>query len=207
MTPDDFVEIAEETGLIVPIGKWVLDEACKIARQWAIELGYPLRISVNVSARQFDRGVLAEQVNSALSVSGLAPDNLELELTESYVMREPEEAAKVLCKLKDQGVRLALDDFGTGYANLKTLSILPFDTIKIDRGFLKAIPAHREGGAIVLSIIDLAKRLGISVVGEGVETIMQHDFLKNNGCPLGQGYLYAKPLTLKECSEQLGVRV
>lgn len=207
MTPDDFVEIAEETGLIVPIGKWVLDEACKVARQWAIELGYPLRISVNVSARQFERGVLEDQVNSALSISGLPPDNLELELTESYVMREPEEAAKILSKLKDQGVRLALDDFGTGYANLRTLSILPFDTIKIDRGFLKAIPAHREGGAIVLSIIDLAKRLGITVVGEGVETIMQHDFLKNNGCSLGQGYLYAKPLTLKECGQQLGVRV
>jgi EAL domain-containing protein (putative c-di-GMP-specific phosphodiesterase class I) len=188
--------VAEETGFIVPIGQWVLLQACLQMQRWN-ELHSPtnpLSISVNLSGRQFTHSNLLEQITQILDATGLDPRLLKLEITESVVMESVENAAGTLEKLRALGVELSIDDFGTGYSSLSYLHRLPIDTLKIDRSFVSRMAENNENKEIVRTIIMLAKTLGMDVVAEGVETNEQAELLRELGCQCIQGYLVAKPL-------------
>ena len=193
--PLSFIPLAEETGLIVPLGRWVLETACRQAREWRDSRpGAPqLMMSVNLSARQFGQPDLVEQVVAILAETGLDPTTLELEITESVVMDQSEVGIRTLHRLRDMGVRLVLDDFGTGYSSLAYLKHLPLDTIKIDRTFVAGLDGEADR-SIVEAVIALAHGLRISVVAEGIETEGQFEILRAMGCDTGQGYLFARPL-------------
>ena len=191
--PGDFIPLAEETGLIVPIGQWVLNTACQQVHRWQQE-GVALRVAVNLSARQFRDDELVETVQQALASSGLPPRLLKLEITESTVMQNAEQAARTLGELKALGVSLSVDDFGTGYSSLAYLRRFPIDQLKIDRSFVQDIIVHPDSAAIVRGIIGLASNLRMQTVGEGVETEAQRDFLRAAGCDLMQGFLFSRPL-------------
>ena len=192
--PDDFIPYAEETGAILPIGRWVLLEACEAAKQLQTE-GLPhLKECVNLSARQFDDPDLIEHIKEALATSGLAPHWLELEITESMLMRDMPYAIETLNKIKVMGISLAIDDFGTGYSSLSHLKKMPVDLLKVDRSFLHDIPKDKDNIAITSTIIAMAKRLGLSVVAEGVETKEQMHFLQAIDCSLMQGFLFSRPI-------------
>ena len=193
VTPGDFIPLAEETGLIVPIGEWVLKAACARARQWQEE-GFDLRVSVNLSARQFAERTLVDEVAGALRASGLAPQALELEVTETVVMANPAQAAQTLEELKGLRVGLSLDDFGIGYSSLSYLKMFPFDALKIDRAFVGGIPSDREDVAIAEAVIYLAHALGMHAVAEGVETEEQAAWLARFGCEELQGDLLARAM-------------
>jgi diguanylate cyclase (GGDEF)-like protein/PAS domain S-box-containing protein len=197
VSPAEFIPVAEETGLIVPIGQWVLEQACKQARIWDHDLPdrMPLCISVNLSARQFQHPELVADIRAALERAGLSPHRLTLEITESAVMQDADAAVATLRALKSIGVRVAIDDFGTGYSSLSYLKLLPVDTLKIDRSFVNGLGQDEQDEAIVRSIVALARALSLSVTGEGIETPAQHDHLRSLGCDRGQGYLFARPLT------------
>jgi diguanylate cyclase (GGDEF)-like protein len=197
VTPGEFIPLAEETGLIVPIGEWVLKAACARARQWKEE-GFELRVSVNLSARQFAEKTLVEDVARALHASGLAPEALELEITETVVMQNPAQAAQTLEELKGLRIGLSLDDFGIGYSSLSYLKMFPFDALKIDRAFVAGIPADREDVAIAEAVIYLAHALKMRAVAEGVETEEQAQWLSKFGCEELQGELLAKPMPGEE---------
>ena len=194
ISPLDFIPLAEETGLIVPIGQWVLRTACQQVRQWQ-KAGVALRVAVNLSARQFRDDQLVHIVQQALEESGLPPRLLKLEITESTVMQNAEQAARTLAELKALGVSLSVDDFGTGYSSLAYLRRFPIDQLKIDRSFVQDIMLHPDSAAIVRSIIGLARNLRMQTVGEGVETVEQREFLRIAGCDLMQGYLFSRPLS------------
>ena len=197
ISPADFIPLAEETGLIVAIGEWVLQTACRQARRWQ-QTGRELRVAVNLSARQFRDRNLTEIVRRCLADSGLPPRLLKLEITESAVMENAEEAAGVLAELKALGVGLSVDDFGTGYSSLAYLRRFPIDQLKIDRSFVQDVTRHPDSAAIVQSIIGLARSLRLQTVAEGVETSEQRDFLREAGCDLMQGYLFSRPLPPEE---------
>jgi EAL domain-containing protein (putative c-di-GMP-specific phosphodiesterase class I)/GAF domain-containing protein len=188
----DFIEVAETSGLIVRLGRWVLLEACALAMRWpaGADGQIPL-LRVNVSARQFEEPSLIADVLNALGETGLPPERLCLELTETLLLREPAKVARGLARLRAHGVRVALDDFGTGYCSLGYLKHLPIDTIKIDRGFTAGLPHDRADLAIVKALVGLAENLGVDVVGEGVETQAQADCLRECGVVAVQGYLYS----------------
>lgn len=194
--PDSFIAVAEETGFIVPIGQWVLLQACLQTQRWNEKhsSSSPLSISVNLSARQFTHSNLLEQITQILEVTGLDPRLLKLEITESVVMDSVETAAGTLEKLRAIGVELSIDDFGTGYSSLSYLHRLPIDTLKIDRSFVSHMAQNNENKEIVRTIIMLAKTLGLGVIAEGVETKEQLDLLRELGCQCVQGYLVSKPL-------------
>jgi len=191
--PSQFIPIAEDTGLILSIGEWVLRSACLQARKWQ-KMGLPLVISVNLSANQFQQQNLVSIVESALKNSGMMPSLLELEITESMSMKNPEDTLKTLTSLKDLGVRIAIDDFGTGYSSLSYLKRFPIDTLKIDRSFLMDIPDNPRDAEIVKAIIAMAHSLSLSVIAEGVETELQAQYLIENGCAKMQGYLFSPPV-------------
>ncbi len=192
--PGRFIPVAEESGMIEAIDMWVLREACAQAAAWQAE-GLPaVRVSVNLSARQFQQAGLARRVRSVLEETGLAPRHLELEITEGMVMRDIEAAQAVLRSLKDIGVALAIDDFGTGYSSLAYLKRFPIDVIKIDRSFITDVTADASDAAITRAIIALAQGLGLVSVAEGVETEGQLAFLRANGCDEIQGYYFSRPL-------------
>ena len=193
VSPAEFVPLAEETGLIVPIGEWVLRHACQDAQIWR-EHGYPLRVAVNLSPRQFHQKDLVPMVLSVLEDTGLPPSSLELEVTEGIVMDDVEEAIHTLNVLREKGIHFAIDDFGTGYSSLQYLSQLPLDTLKIDRAFIKNLPDNKEDAAITLATLSMAHSLGLKVVAEGVETVAQLDFLRQSSCEQLQGYLFSKPV-------------
>ncbi|HVY06635.1 MAG TPA: EAL domain-containing protein [Burkholderiales bacterium] len=196
MPPGDFISIAEETGMIVPIGDWVLMEACKQGELLRKAGHIDLRVAVNLSVRQlYDEG-LATRVAEVLRKTGFPAANLELEITESMVMHDAEEAIKVLQSLRDTGVRIAIDDFGTGYSSLAYLKRFPIDSLKIDRSFIRDLPDDRDDASITRSIIAMAHNMKLEVVAEGVETTPQLDFLDAYGCDEIQGYLYSEPLGL-----------
>ena len=196
--PDKFIPLAEENGLITAIDTWVLAAACRQMRAWqdaGIELDF---IAVNVSSRLFSRGELEDQVRRALSESGLPAGCLELEVTESAVMHDPEAAVELLRRLNNLGVRLSIDDFGTGYSSLLRLKRLPVHKLKIDQGFVAGLPEDEDDAAITRAIIALSHSLGLAVVAEGIESPEQAALLARYGCGLGQGYWFGRPLPAKE---------
>ena len=192
--PSAFIPVAEETGLIIGIGQWVLEEACRQARAW--QLGYagefPLMLSVNLSARQFRHDALVREIKTTLHDSVMAPSSLTLEITESDLMQDPAGTIAKLTALKDIGVKLAIDDFGTGYSSLNYLKQFPVDILKIDRSFVQGIERDPHDKAIAQSVVALAEAFGLSVIGEGVETEAQSLQLQAIGCSRGQGYLFSR---------------
>ena len=192
--PAQFIPLAEETGLIVPIGNWVLNTACMQNVAWQQEGLPPLRMAVNLSARQFVDENLLIDIAEALKKSGMPANLLELELTESMVMQHAERAGKVLAAIKQLGVRVAIDDFGVGYSSLANLKRFPIDTLKVDRSFIRDIPLDIEDKAITQAIIAMGKSLNLTVVAEGVETLEQETFLRDQGCDETQGYYFSRPI-------------
>ncbi len=194
--PSEFIPIAEETDIILPLGRWVLREACRQMAEWQrnFKVDPQLRVSVNVSFRQLSDTNLVAEVRNALAETGLRPESLKLELTESSIMSNTEMAIDVLRQLKETGVGLEIDDFGTGYSSLSYLNRLPFDTVKIDRSFIKDLHEKAESTEIVRTILDLARSMNMNVVAEGIETTDQMDTLTSLGCDYGQGYYFSKPI-------------
>jgi EAL domain-containing protein (putative c-di-GMP-specific phosphodiesterase class I) len=193
LLPDAFVPIAEECGLILPIGQWVLLEACRQSRAWSASGFGVMPVAVNVSAVEFLGKDFLSGVRAVLIATGMEPQNLELELTESVLMQDAESAVVTLLALKAMGVRLAIDDFGTGYSSFTYLRRFPVDTLKIDQSFVQEITAP-EGTTIVSAMISIGKSLNQRVIAEGVETRPQLDFLQRNGCGEGQGYYFSHPV-------------
>jgi len=203
ISPVEFIPLAEETGLIVPLGEWVLRTACIQNKAWQDAGNKPLRMSVNLSSRQFDQEGLIEAVSNALRDSGFDPRYLELEITESTIMKNPEKAATTLQKLKDMGICLSIDDFGTGYSSLGNLRRFPLDTLKIDRSFVINITTDSDDAAITTAIIAMAHSLKLRVIAEGVEAEEQQTFLRNLGCHEMQGFLFSQPIPVNEFFELL----
>ena len=193
IAPDVFIPIAEDNGLIVPIGRWVLDQACAQGAAWRRQ-GHGLNISINVSARQLERAEFVEEVRLALGDSGLEPAALTLEITETVLMRKPDATAHLLAELKGLGVRIAVDDFGTGYSSLAYLRQFPVDSLKIDRTFITGLALSSEARALTHTLIQLGKALGLQTHAEGVEHHSQVRELQREGCDLAQGFLFARPL-------------
>jgi len=202
VAPGEFIGLAEETGLIVPIGRWVLRTACAQNAAWIRAGVTPVSIAVNLSARQFATDSLVDDVELALRESGMPAHLLELEITEGMVITNPERALRLLTKIKTMGVRLAIDDFGTGYSSLAQLKHFPIDTLKVDRSFIRDIPNDNEDRAITEAIIAMGKSLGLNVVAEGVETARQLDFLRHKDCDEMQGFYFSKPVA-PDALEQL----
>jgi EAL domain-containing protein (putative c-di-GMP-specific phosphodiesterase class I) len=198
VTPDEFIPVAEETGLIVSIGEWILDTACKEAAGWNKLVADPVHVGVNLSSIQFLQGDLIKSVESALAHSGLPASLLDLELTESILVANPEETIETLDRLKTAGASVSIDDFGTGYSSLSYLKRLPVDELKIDKAFVLNMTEDKDDEVIVRSTIDLAHNLGLMVVAEGVESAEHVERLKALGCDLGQGYYFAKPIPITE---------
>jgi len=195
IAPVEFIPIAEATGLIVPLGRWVLREACRQAVEWSSgEHARPVKMAVNVSVRQFDRADLAEVVAGILAETGMPAEQLCLEMTESVLMTDTDGNLEQLVRLKALGVTLAIDDFGTGYSSLAYLRRFPVDTLKIDRSFVQGVDLNAQDTAIVRAVISVAKSLNLSVTAEGIETDAQLSQLQHLGCDRGQGYLFARPL-------------
>jgi diguanylate cyclase (GGDEF)-like protein len=201
--PLDFISLAEETGLIVPIGEWVLATACARTKAWQDQGLTNLSVAVNLSARQFADSTLLPKLTRIIQASGLDPSSLELEITESAVMSQGESAVAVLEKLKSIGVQIALDDFGTGYSSLAYLKRFPIDTLKVDRSFIRDIPAASYDMKITRAIIAMAHSLKLKVVAEGVETADQLKFLRTQCCDAVQGYFLYRPLPEDEVTRAL----
>lgn len=201
--PMEFIPLAEETGLIVPLGEWVLRTACARNRSWQ-EAGFrPLRVGVNLSARQFQQRFLSESMVQVLSEAGLDPQWLELELTESSLVKDAVRAIETLGSLRELGVKIAVDDFGTGYSSLSYLIDLPIDTLKIDRSFVRDATTHPRRAALLKGIVTLAHDLRLSVTAEGVETAEQRDMLCRLGCDEIQGFLFNRPVPADEFEAML----
>ena len=196
--PDEFIPCAEETGLIIPIGSWVLAEACHQVKYWNQRFGTRLKVAVNLSARQFNVKTLLGDILEVLKEKILLSDFLELEITESILMDDVEEAIRLMTSIRENGISIAIDDFGTGYSSLSYLKRFPITTLKIDKSFVCNLTEDSEDASIVASTITLAKSLGLDVVAEGVETAEQLQFLKDNECDYVQGYHIAKPMPAEE---------
>jgi PAS domain S-box-containing protein len=211
ISPGEFITTAEETGLIIPIGLWVLGQACERAHSWNSDLSRPtpLTICVNISARQFAQPDLVSQIRQALQQSALNPAHLKLEITESLAMSDAERTETILRQLKGLGIGLSIDDFGTGYSSLSYLRRFPVNTLKIDQSFISGIGNDTESGEIVRTIVTLAHNLGLDVVAEGVETAEHAAALKNFGCQFAQGYYFYKPMdqdAVEELIEKQGIQ-
>jgi diguanylate cyclase (GGDEF)-like protein/PAS domain S-box-containing protein len=202
LPPSEFIGIAEESGLIVPLGQYVLEQSCQQLARWqqAFPSVPPLQVSVNLSPRQFDDPNLVDDVAAALANAGISAGSLKLEVTEGLIMRDTEKSIETLRRLKDFGVTIAVDDFGTGYSSLSYLRRLPLDVLKIDRSFVQGIGKSTEDDAIVRAIISMAQSLGLSVTAEGIETNEQARLLREWSCQTGQGYLFSRPLPAEEFS-------
>lgn len=192
--PDQFVPVAEETGLIVELGKWVLHEACRSAAQWNARGGSHHTVAINLSARQFQTRGLVQLVEKTLGETGCLPEWLEFEITESLLLEEDDSVTRILSTFKDMGISIAIDDFGTGYSALSYLTRFPIDTLKIDRSFVQKVATDRRHAELVKAILSISRCLGHRVVAEGVETVEQAAFLAMHGCEVAQGFLYSKPL-------------
>ena len=206
VSPVRFIPIAEDNGQIVPMGAWVLQEACKQAMQWQAHMppgATPQRVAVNLSLRQFSDPHLLQHVRCALEVSGLNPTQLEMEITESTAMLDLQHTLDLLKQLKALGLKLAIDDFGTGYSSLAYLKRFPLDVLKVDQSFVRQLCTNREDQAIAGAVINLAHSLGLDVIAEGVETEAQHNLLRDMGCDQIQGYLHGKPMPADEVAQWL----
>ncbi|MDH3664470.1 MAG: GGDEF domain-containing phosphodiesterase, partial [Alphaproteobacteria bacterium] len=199
VAPSDFVPFAEEIGLIVPIGDWVLTRACLDAASWSV----PVSVAVNLSPAQFKNGHLTASVIEALDTAGLKPSRLELEITESVLLQNTEHTIEVLRELRELGVRISMDDFGTGYSPLSYIRRFPFDKIKIDQAFVSDLDNDADAIAIIRAIADLGGSLGIRTTGEGVETEEQLRTLRRQGCTEVQGYLFSPPRPAADIEELL----
>jgi EAL domain-containing protein (putative c-di-GMP-specific phosphodiesterase class I) len=200
--PGDFIPLAEETGLIIPLGEWVLRTACAHAVKWS----EPVNVAVNLSAAQFKGRNLVQLALGALSSSGLSPDRLDLEITESVLLQDEANTLATLHQLRSLGVRISMDDFGTGYSSLAYLRSFPFDRIKIDRSFLSDMPQRNDSHAIIRAVCALARSLKISTVIEGIETEEQRDMARAEGCDEAQGFLFSKPVQERAVEEFLAER-
>ena len=205
IAPGNFIPLAEETGLIIPIGRWVLEEAC---RQGALlhqqfPLPVPLTMSVNLSVKQLQSETIVDHVRIALETSGLPPERLVLEITESVMMADTDLAVRRLLELKSLGVLLAMDDFGTGYSSLSYLSRFPVDILKMDRSFLTS--GETDSG-LAAAIVAIGKSLNLQVIAEGIELADQMASMRELGCELGQGFLFARPMSRKALFEYLGAQ-
>lgn len=198
VAPTEFIPLAEETGLIIPIGEWVIRQACEHASAWA----FPIPVAVNVSAKQLASGKLINTVASALASSGLQPDRLEMEITESVLMSDVKSCVVTLHALRDLGIRISMDDFGTGYSSLSYLQSFPFHTIKIDQSFIRSIDSEKSEG-IIRAITAIGKHLGMTTIAEGVETAAQLDQVTESGCGSAQGYLFSRPVPADEVAAML----
>jgi diguanylate cyclase (GGDEF)-like protein len=195
LAPDSFIPVAEDRGLIIPLGAAVLDIACRHLTEWSVEEAQStLTIAINVSSRQFEPGNLIDLVTRTLDAGGIQPDRLLLELTETAIIDLRPRTVNQLEQLRDMGVQVGLDDFGTGYASLTHLRKLPLTFIKIDRSFVQGLGANEDDDRIVAAVVDLASNLGLRSIGEGVETVQQLERLREHGCDQAQGYLFARPL-------------
>jgi len=193
LPPADFILLAEETGLIIPLGRWVLHMACAQAKKWH-QAGFPgFRVAVNVSPRQLQQGNLCETVVQTLNETELEPDCLELELTETSMMQNAESEIEILASLRKMGLKIAIDDFGTGYSSLGYLKNLPIDSVKLDQSFVKGATTDPDDAALVMAVVTLAHNLRLKVIAEGIETEDQLKFLRLLRCDRGQGYLFGKP--------------
>ena len=203
LPPSEFLAAAEECGLMLPLGQWVLTQACADAANWQklVPGAAPLPLHINISGRQFSQGDLAESLAQAMAAAGVAPGSVLVEITESELMHDPRTAARRLWQLRENGVRVALDDFGTGYSSLFSLQQYPIDALKVDMRFVAGMEQGRQSLRIVQAIVSLASGLGMGVVAEGVETAAQREQLLALGCTLGQGHIFARPLPLAEVLE------
>lgn len=199
IAPGDFIPLAEETGLIASLGRWVLQHACTEAAKWPDHI----RVAVNLSPVQFRSGNLAQQVIAALDASGLSPNRLELEITESVLLQDNDATLTTLHQLRSMGIRIALDDFGTGYSSLSYLRRFPFDKIKVDQLFVRDLPDEGDAAVIVESIVRLGASLRMTTTAEGVETEEQLVRLRAAGCTQAQGFFFAKPKPAQELSYSL----
>ena len=198
ISPDTFIPMAENNGAIVPIGEWVLFDACKQAVLWQEAYKIPFRIGVNVSARQFKDAALVDVIDRVLAETGIAPEDLEIEVTEGAIMEDISKAIEMLLDLKVRGVKVAIDDFGTGYSSLGQLKKLPFDRLKVDRSFISELDNDQDSQVIVEMIIELAAKLNMEIIAEGIETEAQKKFLISRGCYPMQGFFFAKPMPADE---------
>jgi diguanylate cyclase len=204
--PDKFIPILEETGLIAEVGAWVLRTACRTLRKWRDAGLNEVRLCVNISPRQFRTAHFRQEVAEALHLAGLPPEALELEMTESLAMEDPQGVIAILKSLKEMGVSLAIDDFGTGYSSLSYLKLFPIDRLKIDRSFVRELETDSSDAAICIVTIDLARRLKLEVVAEGVETLSQFHYLRRLGCQYVQGYHFSRPLPADEARAYVALR-
>jgi EAL domain-containing protein (putative c-di-GMP-specific phosphodiesterase class I) len=191
--PDDFIPVLEDSGMIVDVGRWVLQQACHQGAVWQAH-GHQLNVSVNVSARQLETDQFIEDVLSALKTSGFDSRSLTVEITETAIMRNVSTVVARLAVLKEAGVRIAIDDFGTGYSSLAYLQQFPVDTLKIDRSFISTMSDSPESSALIRTLVQLGKTLGLETLAEGIEESAQYSQLERDQCDSGQGYLYARPL-------------
>jgi diguanylate cyclase (GGDEF)-like protein/PAS domain S-box-containing protein len=203
VAPDDFIPIAEQTGLIIPIGEIVLRTACSQTKAWHARGFTPFWIAINLSGRQFQQRHLVSKIDDGIAESGLSPQHVELEITESFGMRNPELTVKILRELRKRGIKISIDDFGTGYSSLNYLKRFPISTLKIDRSFVRDIFVDHDDAAIVAIIIEMAHQLSLRVVAEGVETEKQLAFLKSLGCDFCQGYLFSPPVPAEQFEKLL----
>ncbi|MCM3663234.1 EAL domain-containing protein [Mesobacillus subterraneus] len=197
ISPAEFIPLAEDTGLIIPIGNWVIDRACRQIKEWTEKTGKPIRIAVNISPKQFLQLDLVRIIKNAIDLYGIDPSMLEIEITEG-AMQDTKETIPILKKLKDLGITISVDDFGTGYSSLSYLKKFPIDVLKIDQSFIRDIKFNGKDAAIITTIIHLGKSLGMEVIAEGVEEQSQVDFLTDAHCEKAQGFFFARPLSAEE---------
>jgi diguanylate cyclase len=207
VSPVEFIPLAEESGMIVEFGAWVLNAACRQNKAWQAAGLPPIRVAVNVSARQFRDGRFLDTLRQALQVSALDPQFLTLELTENTIMENAQENLDILHGIKTLGVKLSVDDFGTGYSSLSYLKQLPLDELKIDRSFIVGIRSDKDDAPIVTSIISMAHSLNLRVVMEGIESEHQLVFSRDRGCDEYQGFLFSKPVCSREFEQLLGAKL
>jgi EAL domain-containing protein (putative c-di-GMP-specific phosphodiesterase class I) len=203
LTPEQFLPVLESSGLILPVGEWVLRQACRDLRQKQMLYGKNYKVAVNLSLRQFSDAALPALIGRILDETGVHPSCLELEITENMFAESALTGSRTIQDVHALGVKFAIDDFGTGYSSLKFLKRLPFSSLKIDRSFTNDIESDPDAAAIASAIIMLAHRLGLTVVAEGVETTTQLQFLQQNGCDLAQGYHFAKPAGFDELHKMI----
>jgi EAL domain-containing protein (putative c-di-GMP-specific phosphodiesterase class I) len=203
LLPGTFIAIAEDSGLIVPIGRWVLREACRQARAWQAAGLPPLCIAINISSVEIRAPGFVSGVREVLTETGLEPRYLELEITETGLTEDSQSVADVFKELKEIGVLLALDDFGTGYSSLSHLKHFPIDALKIDQSFVRNLTIDKDDTGIVTALIGMGKTLSMRVVAEGVETRQQLEILQEHGCPQGQGYYFCRPVAAEEFGQLL----